>query len=249
MGIDPQETLSLRMNKIYTFGDGFATGHIWPEWPQILQALLPGSMVINSAGIGAGPEWLVNRFVDELPEMNNSAVIFQWPQADRLDKIIEDQHWQDIADNDKIYYFNQYTKDTVKWWLSSKSTAVQVQEYHTNYIQAQQHTNRLKNYKILVENSLQNINCNYLFTSTAEQNNFSWLPQFRSVRQDQVQPSPPVHLAWLEQTILPNIDIIYNPQRLLFLKELVNQQQWIPYYYDRQYLWDNIILALNNSNT
>ena len=42
------------MNKIFCFGDGFATGHIWPEWPQILQALVPQHQVINTTGIGEG---------------------------------------------------------------------------------------------------------------------------------------------------------------------------------------------------
>ena len=45
------------MNKIFCFGDGFATGHIWPEWPQILQELAPQYQVINTAGIGAGSEF------------------------------------------------------------------------------------------------------------------------------------------------------------------------------------------------
>jgi hypothetical protein len=47
------------MKKIFCFGDGFATGHIWPEWPQILQALVPNCQVVVTAGIGAGSEFLV----------------------------------------------------------------------------------------------------------------------------------------------------------------------------------------------
>ena len=52
------------MQKIFCFGDGFATGHIWPEWPQILQTLLPDKQIINTAGIGAGAEFLVSGFAD-----------------------------------------------------------------------------------------------------------------------------------------------------------------------------------------
>ena len=58
------------MKKIYTFGDGFATGHLWPEWPQILQALVPDYQVHNTAGIGAGAEWLVSGFVDLIPDLS-----------------------------------------------------------------------------------------------------------------------------------------------------------------------------------
>ena len=53
----------MSINKIYTFGDGFATGHIWPEWPQLLQALLPDYTIINTAGIGAGCEFLISELV------------------------------------------------------------------------------------------------------------------------------------------------------------------------------------------
>lgn len=74
--------------KIFTFGDGFATGHVWPEWPQILQALITDHKVINTAAIGAGSEFLVTHFVDLMPQIQNSVVIFQWPNALRFDKLI-----------------------------------------------------------------------------------------------------------------------------------------------------------------
>ena len=94
------------IKNIYTFGDGYATGHLWPEWPQILQALVTDYQVVNTAGIGAGPEYLVHKLVQQLDKMQNSYVIFQWPSPNRFDKLIENDHWVDIANNDPVYHFN-----------------------------------------------------------------------------------------------------------------------------------------------
>ena len=90
--------------KIFTFGDGYATGHIWPEWPQILKALCPEHEIINTAGIGAGYEFLVSNFVYMLPQLHNQATIFQWPHPQRFDKLLEDESWDDIIKNDTTYF-------------------------------------------------------------------------------------------------------------------------------------------------
>lgn len=226
--------------KIYTFGDGYATGHIWPEWPQILQALVPEYTVINTAAVGAGPEWLVHKFVELVPKMENSTVIFQWPQADRFDKLIEDQWWQDLADSDKIYSFNQHNN----WWLTSASATPKIKQYHREFVQPKQHQVRLSTYQVLVKNTLENIGCRYISVSTAEQERYSRSPQFLNSRQREVQPSPIVHLCWLLEL---GLDI--NADRANRLKTLVNQQEWVPYYYDRDQVWRNILAELNNPNT
>jgi len=85
------------MDTIFCFGDGFATGHLWPEWPQILQALLPNYTVITTAGIGAGDEFLVSGFVDHVPNSNNC-----WPRSkhNSLSKSIMAQH---RINNAKVY--------------------------------------------------------------------------------------------------------------------------------------------------
>ena len=119
------------MKKIFCFGDGFATGHIWPEWPQILQTLVPDYQVVITAGIGAGSEFLVSGFVDQICNMRDSTVIFQWPQANRFDKLIEDASWKSIIASDPVYHFNvvhdMYDRN---WWLSSASKDQTIIEYH-----------------------------------------------------------------------------------------------------------------------
>jgi len=225
---------------IYTFGDGYAAGHIWPEWPQILQALLPDCTVINTAAVGAGPEWLVHKFVELVPVMQNSTVIFQWPQADRFDKLLEDPWWKAIADSDAVYDFNQYNS----WWLSSASNSPKVKQYHREFIQSQQHQVRLNTYQVLVKNTLENLNCKYIETSTKDQESYSRRSEFNSIRQQEIQPSPAVHFEWVM-----GLGLDISKTRANKLKTLIDCQEWTPYYHDRELVWTTILAELNNPNT
>jgi hypothetical protein len=230
------------MNTIYTFGDGFALGHIWPEWPQILQALMPDTQVANTAAVGAGPEWLVYKFVQILPQ--NSTVIFQWPQADRFDKLLEDRAWTDLANTDPVYDFNQHDG----WWLSSASRMPKVREYHTEFVQRNQHIMRLATYRELVRHTLENNNCKYLFITTQEQSTYA--RKFtENVRLNQVQPSPIVHFKWLTEIVIPAIGLEIDQTRSSKLENLIVNQQWEPFYYDRDQLWDTLLEELNNPDT
>jgi hypothetical protein len=233
-------------NKIYTFGDGYATGHLWPEWPQILQALAPDYQVVNTAGIGAGPEYLVHKLVQQLDKMPNSHVIFQWPSARRFDKLIENNHWLDIVKNDPIYHFNTIPDGNHCWWLSSASNSKQIQTYHNLFVQPVQHEVRLDLYKILVQNTLQNIACNIYYTSLSEAINFGNQSRFEKIRQKEVQPSPPVHYYFLTEQLLPNIDIKFDLDRAQRLEYLILQQTWQAYDPDRAEIWQDLIKKLND---
>lgn len=233
-------------NKIYTFGDGYATGHLWPEWPQILQALAPDYQVVNTAGIGAGPEYLVHKLVQQLDEMQNSQVIFQWPSARRFDKLIENNHWLDIVKNDPVYHFNTIPDGNYCWWLSSASTVEQIQTYHDLFVQPAQHKTRLDSYKILVKNTLQNIGCKIHYTSLAKANDFGNHSRFQQIRQKEVQPSPPVHYYFLTEQLLPSTDIKFDLTRAQRLEYLILQQTWQAYDPDRAEIWQNLVKKLND---
>lgn len=234
------------MKKIYTFGDGFATGHIWPEWPQILQALVPEYSVVNTcSAIGAGAEYLVTGFVDLIPEIKNQLVIFQWPQASRFDKLIEDESWFRVGKTDPAYHFNFYKRPYGIWWISSASQQPQVKEYHENFVQSGQHKIRLQNYQTLVRNTLENLNCAYYFTSTDEQQYYSTLTRFAETRQQQVQPSPAVHYYFLTEKILPNISIPYDATRAQRLENLIIHQQWQAFDPDCNDIWHDLVARLN----
>lgn len=222
------------MNKLFTFGDGYATGHIWPEWPQILEAVLPTYQHVNCAAVGAGAEWLVDQLVQHLPDMAGATVIFQWPMAERFDKLIEDTHWQAVADADPVYYFNQYNS----WWLSSASQQQIIRNYHQTYVQKQQHKNRLKNYQILVEQTLQNLGCRYLAISTDDQSLFAGEPRFAGFLQEHVQPTPPVHAAYIADVILPQLPgLAVDMPRYFELTHKIVQHKWCAYDPDRAEIW------------
>lgn len=228
-------------NKIFTFGDGFATGHIWPEWPQILQALLPDYQIINTAGIGAGTEFLVSGFVDQVPNMNNGTVIFQWPYHKRFDKLLEDASWQQVIDNDPVYHFNTVTDHgRRKWWLSSASRTKEIQHYHEQYVQSCQDLNRLRVYRTLVDHTALALDCKIFHTSSRDQEQFSQQPRFATTRQTEVQPSPVVHFYWLVEQVLPQIGIAADQKLQLQLEQLIAQTQWIAYCPDREETWATI---------
>jgi hypothetical protein len=132
------------VDKIFTFGDGYATGHLWPEWPQILATLVPEYTVVNTAGIGAGAEYLVHKLVQQVDAMRDSHVIFQWPVADRFDKVVEDPRWSDIIKNDPVYHFNTVADDLHIWWLSSASSQKEIRTYHEFFVQAEQQQMRVR---------------------------------------------------------------------------------------------------------
>jgi hypothetical protein len=225
-------------NKIYCFGDGFATGHIWPEWPQILQALLPEYTIINISGIGAGPEWLVTRLVQIGDNIKNSTVVWQWPLPNRFDKLVTNNDWAEIIASDPVYNFNTYINNGQTWWLSSASKIPVIQEYHTKFINTEQHTQRLDNYQFLVEHALKNLECQYVSLMWQDAEDYSCLPRFAATRQQQFQPSPVVHFYYCVEKLLPALNL--TSQHTEQLEFLINQQSWIPYDPDRNEIWATI---------
>lgn len=229
------------MNKIFCFGDGFATGHIWPEWPQILQALLPDYHVVNTAGIGAGDEFLISGFVDLISEMANQQVIFQWPWPGRLDKLLQDHSWKDIIGNDSVYHFNVVTDSKNRqWWLSSASKSADVTQYHAHYVQLLQHQRRQEMYQQLVSQTAANLYCHMITATTQAQEKFSRDKRFKLIRQNEVQPSPAVHFYWLIEHVVPQLHVTVAPERQLMLESLILQTTWTAYDPDRQEIWQNL---------
>jgi hypothetical protein len=201
--------------------------------------------VINTAGIGAGTEFLVSGFVDLLDSMHDSIVIFQWPIVARFDKMIQDDSWQNIIANDPTYHFNiKVDSQDRKWWLSSASTVQEVQDYHSLYVQRSQHNRRQQVYRTLVSQTAANLNCQIVHTSTLSADTFSQDIRFRSTRQTQVQPSPIVHFYWLVEQIIPQTAIAVDQNLQKELELLINQTPWIPYDPDRESIWSEINVKL-----
>ena len=221
-------------NKIFCFGDGYAHGHIWPEWPQILKSLVPEYEVNIISAVGAGNEFLISELIACKQLIQNQRIIFQWAQHNRFDKLIEDTQWEDIMSADPVYYFNWYQRENRKWWCSSASKDINISNYHKFYIQPQQSRLRLSNQKILAESYLKINNCKYFFTSTEEQELFSKKHQFRNT---QIQPSPASHFLFVTEILLPAMNILVPAIKLNTLKEKIFNHNWIPYDPDREEIW------------
>jgi hypothetical protein len=222
------------MNKIFCFGDGYAAGHIWPEWPNIVEALYPDLEHENFGAIGAGNEFTTSCIVQAHIKDPTAFFIIQWAPSLRFDKLLQDNSWDAIIDNDPVYHFNRVQCNNQTWWLSSASRASAIQNYHTTYVQNNQSSLRSFNFKYLVEHLLENQS---LCFTLEQMSLYSKESRFKQVRQQEVQPSPIVHLNWVEEKILPFLPWQPCSIRLNKLKTRIIQHTWKPYDPDRTEIW------------
>jgi hypothetical protein len=229
----------MSMNKIFCVGDGYAHGHIWPEWPQILQCLCPDHKVEVVSAIGAGSEFLVSELLARSVE--RTTVIFQWPQSNRFDKLLVDNSWDTIIDSDHVYRSNVYSGLSGKWWCSSASQIADVVAYRRDYITQQQSELRNYNFKVLIQAWLEKNQTTWMFTSTQEQAHYAQQPRFRNIRSDEVQPHPMVHYWFLVEKIAPAVNLVFDAQRQMIVKQRLEAINWKPYHPDRQELLESIM--------
>jgi hypothetical protein len=230
------------MNKIFCFGDGYAHGHIWPEWPQLLQALFPEMEVCIASGVGSGNEFLVKQLLDFGDAVKNQLVIFQWAAAKRFDKVVQDDEWLKICKKDEVYHFNLYNDlDDTTWWLSSASTNADIKLYHDFYIQEKQANIRTDMYKKLVKGYLHNLNCQIIFTSTRQQLKFSQDTRFANTRGDEVQPSPIVHLDFIIEELIPQTNLVPKKTIFEYVNRTIRSTTWKAYDEDRVEQFNNMV--------
>lgn len=225
------------ITEVFCLGDGYAHGHIWPEWPQILQALRPDLKVTIISAVGAGHEFLISQLLEK--NVNGSLVIFQWPYHRRFDKLIQDSNWESVLQLDPLYSFNTYKTSQGTWWCSSGSKTKVVKHYHDYYVQDQQSALREKNQKILIESYLKQC-ARYVCTSTDEQDIFARDQRFSKFRGHEIQPAPLLHYHWLIESIIPRSKLTIDIKRSQELGNRISSHQWIPYDPDREEIWNNM---------
>lgn len=240
---------------IYTFGDGFAAGHIWPEWPQILQAV-SHDIVINQAYPGAGNDLIFSTALRTAWSAEKiSTFIIQWAPCRRFDKLLEDDSWNHIIKNDSKYANAVYQVYDQKWWLSSGSN--QVLDYHNKYQQIQQKTLFDIYHMILLNQFLisQGHRCLYLWTydfdsaglDPCTKQQFNQLPWIngsqgmdtlidRSLRGTDIQPLPLGHALWVQQYLIEFVD----EPKLNKMIELLSDVCWVAFDPDRDEQWNQI---------
>lgn len=257
------------IKRIYTVGDGFAVGHIWPEWPQLLQAIYPEVEVVNISGIGAGNEFLVNAVLSNATVDAGGIYIVQWAQPARYDKLINTHNWDSVINTDPVYSKNIVKVDNNNWWLSSASQQDEVLRYHNFYIENSQANLRTYNYMLLLKNYFTNNKIQYHYMSTYAVNyltesqknslfsaNWSWhntwqgmneyscQSKYKNIRQNEVQPSPNVQLDWIIECLLHKLPLTWDDQRVSKLKKLISDTEWTPFYWDRDALWESLLSTL-----
>lgn len=222
------------MNKVFCFGDGYAANHIWPEWPAIIEALYPQWQHKNYGAVGAGNEFITSAVVQAHSNNPSDFFIVQWANPYRFDKLLQDNSWDHIIDNDPVYHFNRVKLNDQTWWLSSASAEKTVQQYHLSYVQTTQAESRSQNFKYLVEHLLKD---QAIFFSLDQMSHYSTAKRFEKVRSTEMQPSPIVHMAWVEEKILPNMPQQPDQPWLIELKNRIKQHNWTPYHPDREEIW------------
>jgi hypothetical protein len=103
---------------------------------------------------------------------------------------------------------------------------------------------RAADYQTLVQNTLENISCQTHYTSLIEEVNYSRQDRFWDIRQQEVQPSPPVHYHFLMERILPNTSIEFDPARAQRLEQLILDQTWRAYDPNRAQIWQELTQRL-----
>jgi len=242
---------------IYTFGDGFAAGHIWPEWPQILEAItqIP---VVNFGHIGAGNEYIFNCVIKAaLTAKESDLFLVQWADPYRFDKIVEDAQWMDLQQTDPKYKNIKSTVFDQTWWSTSGSDLKEIQKYRNFYIQHEQAMNRSVLYMISASKMLKSLNIDHKYFLTykfdySTHDNFSELSALpwidfqgmdewttnTGIRGDEMQPSPQSQLAWVENKLLSYCT--FNVDNLNKIRHLINNQKFKPYDSDSAQIWSDI---------
>jgi hypothetical protein len=233
------QVVNMSTSKVFCVGDGFTTGHIWPEWPQMLKALLPNHNVEVISSPGAGAEYLVSELLAR--DIKDSTIVFQWPPALRFDKLLTDDSWDRHIIKDQVYSNNFSDGVTGRWWLSSGSKLPEVRHYHEFYVQKKQMDLRLELYKTLLDSHLHQQGCNFFYISTEEQENFYRLPRFDSVRQSHPQPVPQAHFHFLKDVILPAIGLTVDHDNMHYLEHEIATNSWIAFDPDREHIWSSIV--------
>jgi hypothetical protein len=238
---------------IYTFGDGFATGHIWPEWPQMLE-LITQQPVENYGQIGAGNEYIFNCAVRAAINSPSSDIfVVQWALPFRFDKLIEDDSWAEIIQTDNIYNNNFGNIGGKKWWLSSNSKLDVIKHYTNFYVQSEQLLNRTVLHMITLNKLLEskNIKHCYFFTYNVDYSTHDLCESVESLpwtanvsmedystrfsnRGVQIQPSPIVHLNFTIDNILPALNLSVDQIILDKIKNYFDKIDFFPYHFDRE---------------
>ena len=133
--------------KLLTISDGYGDSNAVPDWypkywkwPKIIQLMTKGVEINNCSRYGAGNEFIVNQLKQNINTCD--IVMIQWAQPNRLDLVLSHsntEYWDGVIASDPIYKNNIVNCGDYKFWVSSGSRTIAVQQYHRQIITLQQH--------------------------------------------------------------------------------------------------------------
>jgi hypothetical protein len=251
---------------IYTFGDGFAAGHIWPEWPQLLEPIIQTS-VKNFGHIGAGNEYIFNCAVKSaLTATFSDTFLIQWAHPIRFDKLLEDDSWDDLQKTDDVYRDLIAESFEQRWWCSSKSELPDIIKYNEFYIQSQQAINRSILYMITLSGLLDKLSIPHLYFLTysfdysshknypdikklpwidLNQGMCEWSDLYPDLRGDNIQPRPFLHAKYIFEKILPGLNIKLDTAVQEQINDRLSKIYFTAYDPDRDQIWSNLKNEIN----
>jgi hypothetical protein len=228
---------------LLTIADGFGDSHAVPswypdyvKWPEIIKIMTRGVTLHNLSRYGAGNEYIIQCLRNNL--LDKQAVIVQWAMPNRLDLNLNHNseytdYWANQINSDPIYNNNIVNIGNDRVWISSASTTLAIQEYHTKYIGLRQHQLRSQLYIDHATLLLKDIPHGFMLTKTSgylgetvsDHSKWFWdqpwqgMCEFRhsskyaELELGITQPIPLVHFDFIRQFIQPKFDLPWRSEQ------------------------------------
>lgn len=210
----------MKVEHLRTVGDGFCFNHYWPMWSQLLAEILDCEWK-NFSLPGLGNEAIANLVIDQLnsESLPNTFWVIQWASPTRVDFRIDcksSEFLQKIY-QDPVYYKNFITTARGRsYWSSSVSGLPWVVD-HRNLLHKTQHEDRTGLFKLATTQVLEKSHVKWKYISTQDMMDFLPKSQYVDLDVGKIQPVSSVHLDYLEQHLLP--DLQHDANRLAQIRE------------------------------
>jgi hypothetical protein len=228
----------MKIEHLRTVGDGFCFNHFWPMWSQLLAEILDCEWQ-NFSLPGLGNEAIANIVIDQLSaeDLPNTLWVIQWAAPKRVDFRVDTigSAFLKETELDPVYYKNFITTaQERRYWSSSVSILPWVAE-HRNLITVDQYKDRQKLFELATTHSLEKAGVKWQYISTPAMMNFLKQSKYLELDVGEIQPVSSVHLDFLEQFVLPGLEIdtvrLDNicKKTVLTDQERKNSNQFVPW--------------------
>jgi hypothetical protein len=228
----------MKIEHLRTVGDGFCFNHHWPMWSQLLAEILDCEWQ-NFSLPGLGNEAMAGIVLDQVAseDLPNTLWVIQWAESKRIDFRVDTVNPSFLKETelDPIYYKNFITTaQGRRYWSSSASILPWVTE-HRNLITLEQYQDRQKLFELATTYTLENAGVKWQYISTPTMMSFLKQSKYFDLDVGEIQPVSSVHLDFLEQFVLPGLDIDttrldnIREKTLLTDQERKHSNQFVPW--------------------